>query len=110
MNRFGWHCARFVCGDCCRRLIIEATIEDAKREPKIKERCGPIFQPAELTASGKKELIGWMLNSKENEYACAFLDQKTNLCTIHDTRPLLCRLFDCDAEQSDGRMCATDPD
>jgi Fe-S-cluster containining protein len=87
------------CGDCCRRLLIEVTVEDAKREPIIKEQCGPIFQSAELTKSGRRELIGFMLNSAKNDYACAFLDQQTNLCTIHETRPLVCRLFDCDAER-----------
>lgn len=86
------------CGDCCRRLIIEVTLEDAKREPRIRQRCSPLFHPAELTASGKKEHIGFLLNSAANGNACAFLDQTTNLCTIYETRPLVCRLFSCDAE------------
>lgn len=29
------------CGDCCRRLLIEVHLEDARREPKIAERGEP---------------------------------------------------------------------
>jgi len=86
------------CGDCCRHLIIEAELEDAEREPKIKERGDPIYAPAELTASRKPELEGYLLNSPDNDNACAFLNQTTNLCTIYETRPWACRLFDCDGE------------
>lgn len=85
------------CGNCCRRLLIEVDPEDARREPKIKELGSPIYTAAELTMSGQKELQGYMLNSAANGYACAFLDQPKNLCTIHETRPLACRLFECDA-------------
>jgi Fe-S-cluster containining protein len=83
------------CGECCRRLIIEVTLEDAKREPKIKERGSPIFLPAELTESGQRELTGYFLNSADNGHACTFFDRATNLCSIYPTRPLICRLFDC---------------
>lgn len=83
------------CGNCCRRLLIEVDAEDARREPKIAERCSPIYTAAEITKSGRRELQGFFLNSKANDFACAFLDQATNLCTIYETRPLICRLFDC---------------
>ncbi len=87
------------CGECCRRLLIEADLEDAKREPEIAERGDPIYEDPRLTASGKRELIGYLLNNKvRGDMACVFLDQGTNLCTIWQTRPLLCRLFDCDGE------------
>jgi Fe-S-cluster containining protein len=86
------------CGECCRHLIIEVGLADADREPKIRERGSPIYLPAELTASGEKELQGYVLNAKDNGYACAFLDQATNLCSIHDTRPWTCRVFDCEGE------------
>jgi Fe-S-cluster containining protein len=81
------------CAECCRRLIIEVGLEDAEREPRIKERGSPIFTPPELTASGERELEGYLLNGKD--LACVFLDREKNLCTIHETRPLACRLFDC---------------
>ena len=86
------------CGECCRHLIIEASVEDAEREPKIKERGDPIYLPAELTGTGEKELEGYLLNDKEKDYACTFLDQSTNLCSIYETRPWVCRVFDCDGE------------
>lgn len=83
------------CGECCRQLIIEVCVEDAEREPRIKERGSPIYTPAELTASGERELEGYLLNGKDG---CVFLDQASNRCTIYETRPLTCRLFDCDHE------------
>ena len=46
-----------------------------------------------------EEVEGYMLNDRE-DIACVFLDRQTNLCTIYETRPLVCRLFDC---AGDGR-------
>jgi len=86
------------CGECCRHLIIEAGLEDAEREPRIKTRGSPVFAQAEFTKSGKKELEGYLLNAKDNDNACAFLEQTTNLCSIYETRPWACRVFDCDGE------------
>jgi Fe-S-cluster containining protein len=75
------------CGQCCH-LLVEVELEDALVEPKIKERCSEIRG---LT----NEVIGYLLNVKENDYACAFLDRQTNL---YQSRPLACRLFDCQGE------------
>lgn len=86
------------CGECCR-MIIEADLDDAKREPRIAERGSPIYTPAELTGTGKDELEGYMLNDQANGYACTFLDTATNLCSIYPTRPWACRVFDCDGQQ-----------
>jgi Fe-S-cluster containining protein len=83
------------CGQCCH-LLIEVSLADAQREPKIAERGSPIYSGPEFTASGQRELEGYLLNTAEAGNACAFLDQVTNLCTIYETRPLVCRLFDCD--------------
>ena len=80
------------CGDCCRFLILEALAEDALVETKIKEKGSPM---AELTGTGTRELIGYLLNDTENGGACAFLDRATNLCGIYETRPLMCRQYDC---------------
>jgi hypothetical protein len=74
------------CGQCCH-LLIETDLEDAKREPKIAERGSPIYLPAEVTESGKEELIGHLLNTKDNGYACTFLDRSTNLCSIYENQP-----------------------
>lgn len=78
------------CGQCCRRLIIEVSMEDAKREPRIKALGSPI--------KGFTEKVeGYLLNSRD-DMACVFLDRATNLCTVYPTRPLICRLFDCGGE------------
>ena len=82
------------CGNCCRALIIEACLQDAEVEPLIKQRGSPIYNGPEFTASGQRELQGYMLNGKEGH--CVFLDDGTNLCSIYATRPLVCRLFECD--------------
>jgi Fe-S-cluster containining protein len=89
------------CGDCCRYLILEALVEDAVVEPRIAEKGGPIYQAPELTASGQRELIGYLLNDPANGNACAFLDRSTNRCTIYDSRPLMCRLFDCGPDREE---------
>jgi Fe-S-cluster containining protein len=83
------------CAECCRRLIIEVLPQDAEREPKIRERGSPLL--ASPDENGHREVVGYVLNSRD-DIACVFLDRDTNLCTIHETRPLLCRLFDCDGE------------
>jgi Fe-S-cluster containining protein len=87
------------CAECCKRLIIEADLRDAEREPRIKALGSPIYTPPELTVSGNRELEGYILNRVHGpDVACVFLDQGTNHCTIYDTRPLGCRLFDCNGE------------
>jgi Fe-S-cluster containining protein len=74
-------------------------LDDAEREPKIKEHGSPIYASADCTASGKEELEGYMLNDvREDGYECVFLDQTSNLCSIYDTRHWACRVFDCDGE------------
>lgn len=89
------------CAECCRRLIIEVDLEDAAREPLIAKQGSPIYTDARLTASGKRELSGYLLNrTGGSDHACVFLDNATSLCTIHPTRPLVCRLFNC---EGDGR-------
>jgi Fe-S-cluster containining protein len=88
------------CGECCRRLIVEVDLDDAEREPKIKERCEPIYTDEQLTESGKPELEGYLLNKTGGEsHACTFLDESSNLCTIYETRPWVCRVFNCDGPE-----------
>jgi Fe-S-cluster containining protein len=85
------------CGRCCELLIIEVSLCDAEREPLIAERASPIYDDM----SGIKEQIGWLLNGEGGP--CVFFDRQTRLCTIHETRPLVCRLYNCDeSELSDG--------
>lgn len=82
------------CGNCCRGLIIETCLQDAEVEPQIKQRGSPVYAGPEFTASGERELTGYNLNGKAGH--CIFLDDSANLCTIYATRPLVCRLFECD--------------
>jgi Fe-S-cluster containining protein len=77
------------CGKCYESLIIEATMKDGEREPKLKENASPIYDDM----SGVKEQIGYLLNGPGGP--CVFLDPATKLCTIYETRPLCCRLYDC---------------
>lgn len=57
------------CGECCRHLILEALVEDAVIEPKGKEKGSPIHLPPELTASGTRELIGYLLSIRSRGVA-----------------------------------------
>ncbi len=87
------------CGKCCEELLIEVSLRDAEREPRIKELCSPLWDNDIQIFEGRKEVGGYLLNSRDNGGACVFFDRQTRLCTIHHTRPLVCRLFNCDAEQ-----------
>jgi len=86
------------CGKCCESVLIEVSLRDAEREPRIKE-CGPIID--DNFGEGPEEVIGYMLNDCDNDYACRFFDRERRLCTIHETRPLICRVFNCDEERKE---------
>lgn len=83
------------CGRCCESLIIETSLRDAIREPKIASCGSPIYDDMD----GTKELIGYLLNGRHGP--CVFLDAATKRCTIHETRPLVCRVFNCDESHPD---------
>lgn len=84
------------CGRCCEALLIEATAFDAEREPRIRERASII----DRTPDGRRlppEEADWFLNSPQGP--CVFFHRDAHglgVCEIHQTRPLACRLFDCD--------------
>jgi Fe-S-cluster containining protein len=84
-------CSSCRCGRCCAALLIEVSLRDAEREPRIRQEAGPIYEDY---GTETRELIGYLLNGKDGP--CVFLDRQTKLCTIHDTRPLVCRVFNCD--------------
>lgn len=76
------------CGMCCEKLIIEASEFDAQREPKIKQ-FGRAY----------RDQLGYLLNSDRGP--CVFFRRDAagqGVCDIYETRPLGCRLFDCDGE------------
>jgi hypothetical protein len=89
------------CGRCCECLIIEVSMRDGDREPLIQKLASPIYDDM----SGVKEQIGWLLNGEGGP--CVFFDRQTRLCMIHETRPLCCRLYDCD--ESDLRDVSLPP-
>ena len=94
------------CGNCCERLLLEASIRDAQREPRIAAECGVI-------RDWDDAIIGYTLNDREKHGACHFFDQEQRLCTIYETRPLMCRVFNCDAERQSGdlaNLLAFDPE
>jgi len=67
-------------------MIIEVDLRDAEREPQIASL------PPIKGIDGDVE--GHLLNG--NDGACVFFDQQRRTCTIYDTRPLVCRVFDCE--------------
>lgn len=80
------------CGECCR-LLVQATLADAVREPRIAE-CGlPVVTDFPNPVTGENELVGYYLPHADGR--CVFLDWATHDCTIYDTRPGECRVFDC---------------
>lgn len=84
------------CGLCREYMIIEATALDARREPKIRERGSIIDEGGEIPP----DQADWMLNRGRG---CVFFHRDAEgkgICEIYETRPLCCRLFDCD---HDGR-------
>jgi len=84
------------CGNCCRYLILETTLRDAEREPRIAAECESLREIG-------SDVIGYLLNDRQNGGACHFFDAEAG-CTIHETRPLMCRLFDCDSERRSGDL------
>ena len=78
------------CGLCCQGLLIEASELDAQREPKI-ARYGRKYRDIDL----------YLLNRKDGG-GCVFFHRDEagrGVCEIYDTRPLCCRLFNCDTDE-----------
>jgi Fe-S-cluster containining protein len=76
-------------------MIIEATALDARREPKIRERASIIDEGGEIPP----DQADWMLNRGNG---CVFFSRDSEgrgVCEIYETRPLCCRLFDCDGDE-----------
>ena len=84
------------CGECCKHLIIEVTAGDASREPLIKV-LGRKLRNGLTGESPPDDEADWLPNGKSGP--CVFL--KEELCSIHETRPLVCRLFCCDKFKRD---------
>jgi hypothetical protein len=67
------------CGACCNgRLLIEVTLRDAEREPRITQEAGHVYEGF----TGTRQMVGYILNGKDG--ACS----QTKFCMTHETRPL----------------------
>ncbi len=85
------------CGRCCEQMIIETSLRDADREPRIRQ-CPTLRGFAD-------EIEGYLLNGEDGP--CTFFDLSTRLCIIHETRPLVCRVFHCEKKppsEEEGRV------
>lgn len=106
-QEFG-HCGTCGCGKCCESLLVEVSLRDAEREPKIAQLCRPLKDPFVEGA-----IVGYLLN-KPGSLCCTFFDQTSRQCTIYETRPLVCRCFDCrswleaEARQESGEQDSDD--
>lgn len=88
------------CGTCCKTMAIRATASDTAREPRL----ALVGNPIAYDAAGNP--VAWLLNTLDHSErdgigACPFFLPATNgdrggVCTIHDTRPDVCRRLDCD--------------
>jgi Fe-S-cluster containining protein len=85
------------CGNCCERLFLEASLRDAEREPRISAECGVI-------RDFDDEVTGYVLDDRSNQTACHFFNRELRLCTIYETRPMMCRVFNCDEERRSGEL------
>lgn len=77
------------CGAKCCRGPLQATLsfEEAERLGRFAAARG-IESPAKEAFLGN----GFYLDIRAGE-ACAFLDEDTNLCSIHDERPTVCKTY-----------------
>lgn len=82
------------CGACCKKSILELLPEDIIREPRLKEFMrsrSEIPENIPLAWSDKCDYIIDIGQKKESQFKiCPFL--KNNRCSIHETKPEVCRL------------------
>ena len=72
------------CGACCRKLIVEATYQDAQREPRLYQIAGPNLEHEKFRVGD--QCIKLYDNDKKG---CHFLTSE-NKCGIYPTRPHEC--------------------
>lgn len=72
------------CGACCRKLILETTYTDARREPRLYQLASPLLDH-EKFRDGSQTIYPW----DGERHCCTFLDAD-NRCTIYATRPHAC--------------------
>jgi len=80
------------CGACCKTWRILVSEEDAVREPRI------AAEARRLPENQKTEHWAFQLFPLPFHEACCFLDGE-NRCTIYDTRPRVCRVFEAGSDR-----------
>ena len=59
-------------GECCRLLVlVEATLQDAVREPKIREGRLPTLSDLPDPTTGRREFVGYYLSQKFDDLRSA---------------------------------------
>jgi Fe-S-cluster containining protein len=92
------------CGLCCEVFRVEATLADADREPRIAEQCTPLFAHVDVEGEAvqTEEVVAYVLNRGGLAGSpCVFLERDSferGVCSIYETRPDVCRRFDCSGE------------
>src|SRR5688572_1927549 len=81
-----------LCGGCCRTFPIFASETDAAREPRIANE-GKRLALHLQTPDWKVQLYPLPFHE-----TCCFLDTQSH-CTIHETRPDVCRRFEAGSDQ-----------
>ena len=87
------------CGACCRRIVIKEPVDIIKAvglclRPKerdlFKQHPETIIVPyIGLKHNNKIKVLLYQMVSEP----CPLLDPETNLCTIYDIRPMICRAY-----------------
>lgn len=83
------------CGKCCHQFGITLSVEDIAREPRLKEHMIPVHRvgnPKTRVYMIEKKLPFVLTKSKRGG-PCVFL--LNNMCLIYETRPEICRTFEC---------------
>ena len=81
-----------LCGGCCRTFPIFASLEDARREPRI------VAESLELAPQLTTDQWHFKLYPLPFQECCSFLDGE-NKCEIYVSRPDVCRSFSAGSEQ-----------
>jgi len=82
----GFRC--LYCLDCCRGRHIYLTLRDIERISKSGHDPGEF-----VTFSVEGDKIRFVLDVREWDLGCVFHDPETGKCRVHDSRPLICRIY-----------------
>lgn len=78
------------CGDCCERIVPNATVPDLRRRLADPYYAGRLRAQAELLIDMLTKIDVSKLSGRP-VYSCRHFDAVTRLCTAHEKRPDMCR-------------------